>query len=59
MKKNYQIQEKNQNQQLPKSTSTQKIQYKVAENMTSYNIQSAKQGLQLLKKKMNRNGMSR
>lgn len=36
-----------------------KVQYKVDINMTESKIFQAKQGLQLLKKKMNRTGMSR
>lgn len=43
----------------PRTGSTQKINYKVADNMTNSKIMEAKQGLQLLKKKMSRNGMSR
>ncbi len=43
----------------PRSGSSQKIIYKVEENMTTSKIQEAKHGLQLLKKKMSRNGMSR
>lgn len=37
----------------------QKVQFKVDINMTESKIFQAKQGLQLLKKKMNRNGASR
>lgn len=47
------------NQLPPRAGSSQKINYKVEENMTSSKIQEAKKGLQLLKKKMSRNGMSR
>ena len=43
----------------PRAGSSQKINYKVEENMTTSKIQEAKKGLQLLKKKMSRNGMSR
>lgn len=43
----------------PRTGSTQKINYKIEQNMTNSKIQEAKQGLQLLKKKMSRNGMSR
>lgn len=43
----------------PRAGSSQKINYKVSENMTNSKIQEAKKGLQLLKKKMSRNGMSR
>ena len=43
----------------PRSGSSQKINYKVEDNMTKSKIQEAKQGLQILKKKMSRNGMSR
>lgn len=43
----------------PRAGSSQKINYKVSDNMTNSKIQEAKKGLQLLKKKMSRNGMSR
>jgi hypothetical protein len=43
----------------PRAGSSQKINYKVEDNMTNSKIQEAKHGLQLLKKKMVRNGMSR
>jgi hypothetical protein len=43
----------------PRAGSSQKINYKVEENMTNSKIQEARKGLQLLKKKMSRNGMSR
>ena len=43
----------------PRAGSSQKINYKVDENMTSSKIQEAKHGLQLLKKRMVKNGMSR
>jgi hypothetical protein len=43
----------------PRSGSSQKINFKVSDNMTDSKIQEAKLGLQLLKKKMVRNGMSR
>lgn len=43
----------------PRTGSSQKINYKVDENMTMSKIQEAKHGLKLLKKKMERNGMSR
>ena len=43
----------------PRTGSSQKINYKIEDNMTSNKIQEAKNGLQLLKKKMVRNGMSR
>jgi hypothetical protein len=43
----------------PRVGSTQKINYKIEENMTQSKIYEAKSGLQLLKKKMSRNGMSR
>jgi hypothetical protein len=42
----------------PRAASSQKITYNVQENMTISKIMVAKQGLQLLKKKMSRN-MSR
>lgn len=43
----------------PRSGSSQKINYKIEENMTNSKIMEAKKGLLLLKKKMSRNGMSR
>jgi hypothetical protein len=43
----------------PRSGSSQKINYKIEENMTNSKITEAKKGLLLLKKKMSRNGMSR
>lgn len=54
------IESKPSSQQLPpRAGSSQKINYKVAENMTNSKIQEAKKGLALLKKKMSRNGLSR
>ena len=43
----------------PRTGSSQKINYKIEDNMTNSKIQEARHGLQLLKKKMVRNGMSR
>ena len=43
----------------PRAGSSQKINYKIEDNMTNSKIQEAKSGLHLLKKKMVRNGMSR
>lgn len=44
---------------MPKSSSTQKIEFHIEENMTESRISEARNGLQLLKKKMSRNGKSR